>query len=215
MFLYLIDVISITMLEHALFIILSYGLLGAGIKYIDQAYDIGVFSKTKANFIAVPTAGLMAYLIIFDPPSTTIFLSILFIVAITKKIDNIAFYIGTAIILLLPIIFHDVMEIKWLPFGILIFSGILDEIGNDWADRRMKKKMVNYSNMKDSFIHQFGEKFFLRRFMMKIAILFLVIFSLFHYTYFFAFLLFDLMYLLVEQYSFSVKVYSISKSTMG
>ena len=198
---------------NELFILISYALLGAGIKYIDQAYDIDVFSKIKANFIAVPTAGLMAYLIIFDPPSTTIFFSILLIVAITKKIDNIAFYIGTGILLFLPIIFHDVLQIAWLPFGILIFSGILDEIGNDWADKRRKKKRFNNprNNMDNSTLKNFGENFFLHRFVMKIAVLVLTLFGLFQYIYFFAFILFDIMYILVEQYSFSIKRYSLTK----
>lgn len=205
-----------TMFEYELFIILSYALLGAGIKYIDQAYDIGTFNKKKANFVAVPVGILMAYLIILDSPSTTIFFSIFVIVALTKKIDNPAFYIGTGILLILPIIFYTVMEIKWLPFGILIFSGIIDEIGNDWADKRIKKKNLNnFSNMGNSLIHNIGEKFFLHRFVMKLAILLLVILSLFSWAYLLAFLLFDLMYLFVEQYSFNIKVYSISKPVMG
>ena len=82
------------MLEHALIIILSYGLLGAGMKYADQAYDLGVFSKTKANIFAIPGAALMAYLIISDPPSATIFFSIFVVVAVTRKIDNPAFYMA-------------------------------------------------------------------------------------------------------------------------
>jgi len=198
---------------NELFILISYALLGAGIKYIDQAYDIDVFSRDKANFIAVPTAGLMAYLIIFDPPSATIFFSILLIVAITKKIDNIAFYIGTGILLFLPLVFHDILQIAWLPFGILIFSGILDEIGNDWADKRRKKKRLNNprKNMDNSTLKNLGEKFFLHRFVMKIAVFVLTLFGLFQYIYLFAFLLFDIMYLLMEQYSFSIKRYSLTK----
>ena len=92
------------MLERALIIILSYGLLGAGIKYIDQAYDLGVFSKKKANLVAIPSGILMASLIISDPPSATIFFSIFVVVAVTRKIDNPAFYMGTGILLLLSLI---------------------------------------------------------------------------------------------------------------
>jgi len=202
------------MLEHALIIILSYAFIGGGLKYIDQAYDIGVFSKKKANILAIVLATLMAYLIISDPPSATIFFSIFVIVAVTRKIDNPAFYIGTGIILLLPIIFHDIMTIKWLPFGVLIFSGIIDEIGNDWADKRKKMKRLNNDNRKNpnnSTLKKFGEKFFLHRFAMKIGVLVLTIFGFFQYLYLFAFLFFDMMYLLVEQYSLSIKVYSISR----
>ena len=201
------------MLEHALIIILSYGLLGAGMKYADQAYDLGVFSKTKANIFAIPGAALMAYLIISDSSSATIFFSIFVVVAVTRKIDNPAFYVGTGILLLLPIIFHGIMKIEWIPFGILILSGIMDEIGNEWADKRKKmRRLSNYNrgNPYNSTLKKFGEKFFLHRSAMKIGVLVLTIFGFFQYLYFFAFLFFDMMYLLVEQYSLSIKVYSIS-----
>ena len=206
------------MLVHALIIILSYGLLGAGIKYIDQAYDLGVFNKKKADLVAIPSGILMACLIISDSPSAAIFFSIFVVVAVTRKIDNPAFYIGTGILLLLPIIFHDIMTIKWLPFGVLIFSGIIDEIGNDWADKRKKMKILNNDNRKNpnnSTLKKFGEKFFLHRFAMKISVLVLTIFGFFRYLYLFAFLFFDMMYLLVEQYSLSIKVYSISRPVVS
>ena len=86
----------------------------------------------------------MAYLIISDPPSATIFFSIFVVVAVTRKIDNPAFYMGTGILLLLPIIFHGIMKIEWIPFGILILSGIIDEIGNDWADKRKEMKRPSW-----------------------------------------------------------------------
>jgi len=46
----------------------------------------------------------MVSLIIFDPSSATIFFAMFIALAITRKIDNPAFYIGTGILLLLPII---------------------------------------------------------------------------------------------------------------
>ena len=206
------------MLEHALIIILSYGLLGAGIKYIDQAYDLGVFSKKKANLVAIPSGILMAYLIISDPPSATIFFSIFVVVAVTRKIDNPAFYMGTGILLLLPIIFHGIMKIEWIPFGILILSGIIDEIGNDWADKRKEMRRLSNDNRRNPYnstLKKFGEKFFLHRSAMKIGVLVLTIFGFFRYLYLFAFLFFDMMYLLVEQYSLSIKVYSISRPVVS
>ena len=206
------------MLERALIIILSYGLLGAGIKYADQAYDIGVFNKTKANIFAIPGAALMAYLIISDPPSATIFFSIFVVVAVTRKIDNPAFYMGTGILLLLPIIFHGIMKIEWIPFGILILSGIIDEIGNDWADKRKEMRRLSNDNRRNPYnstLKKFGEKFFLHRSAMKIGVLVLTIFGFFRYLYLFAFLFFDMMYLLVEQYSLSIKVYSISRPVVS
>ncbi|MBU4201692.1 MAG: hypothetical protein L6243_04255 [Candidatus Altiarchaeales archaeon] len=201
------------MLEDALLIILSYGLLGAGIKYIDQAYDIGVFDKGIANMIAIPSGILMAYLIIFDSTSAIIFLAIILALSITQKIDAPAFYIGTALVISIPVLFRDILQIEWAPFGILIFSGILDEIGNDWADKRLNKRLVNHKSMKNNngFLNKLGEKFFLNRFAMKLSILVLVVFSVFSWIYLAAFLFFDFMYIVVERYSFHIKIYSISR----
>ena len=201
------------MLEDALLIILSYGLLGAGIKYIDQAYDIGVFDKKTANLIAIPSGILMAYLIIFDSTSAIIFLAIILALSITQKIDAPAFYIGTGLAIAIPVLFHDTLQIAWAPFGILIFSGILDEIGNDWADKRLKKRLVNHRSMNNNngFLNKLGERFFLNRFAMKLSILVLVVFNVFSWIYLAAFLFFDFMYIVVERYSFHIKIYSISK----
>ncbi|HIE33812.1 MAG TPA: hypothetical protein EYP86_01570 [Candidatus Altiarchaeales archaeon] len=208
-----LDGIFIDPVVKSLLIFLSYAFLGGGMKYIDQAYDLEVFSKTRANILAVPLASLMALLIIMDPPSTTIFLSIFMIVAITKKIDNFAFYIGTGILIFLPILFHDILQIYWLPLGILVFSGILDEIGNDWADNRIKRGRLNNSrnHVNNKPIKKFVEKFFHHRFAMKIAVLILSIADFFGYLYLFAFILFDLSYLSVDLYSQRFRGYSLSK----
>jgi len=195
---------------HETFIILSYTLLGAGIKYIDQAYDLKVFDKKKANLLAPFLGGLMAYLIITDPNSTMIFFAIFLIVAITKKIDNPGFYAGTLVILLLPLIFSDTLHLEWFPFGILLFSGIVDELGNDWMDDKLKNTRHKKTNKK---IHNlFIEKFFLHRFTMKLTVLVLALANLMPILYFFAFILFDFGYFLVYEYSLILKkrAYSIS-----
>ncbi|MBN2014445.1 MAG: hypothetical protein JW778_04640 [Candidatus Altiarchaeota archaeon] len=212
------------MLLFDVFIILSYAFLGGGIKYADQAYDIGVFSTKKANVVAFLSAVLMAGLMVFDSSSTVIFFSILLIVALTKKIDNMAFYVGTGILLFLPFVAGffgvgdgNVLHLEWLPFGVLIFSGILDELGNDWADKRRKLKRLNNlrNGLDESIPKSFGEIFFLHRFTMKISLFFLTIAGVFHFLYFFAFLVFDFVYALVEWYSFSLKYYSLTKPALA
>lgn len=196
-----------------LVILLSYALLGAGIKYADQAYDIEVFNKKIATLLAIPGGALMAFLIIFDSTSAIIFMAMIFGLALTRKIDNIAFCIGTGLVVLFPIIFHDTLKIEWIPFSILIFAGIIDEIGNDWADRRVLKRLIKHTqeNENKKFSYKFWEKFFLNRFMMKIAIFLLALFNFFTWIYFIAFMAFDMTYLLVERYSFHLKKYSIKK----
>ncbi len=203
-------------------IILSYALLGAGIKYADQAYDIDVFNKKAAKFMAIPGGILMVTLILLDPSSATIFLAMVIGLALARKIDNIAFYVGTAILLLLPVIFNimpftingeSILQIRWLPFGILIVSCVLDELGNDWADKRIKKRLIRHTTEKndDKFTYNLGEKFFLNRFMMKVGIFILAFFGIFEWLYFFAFVAFDICYTLVDYYSTHAKKYSLTK----
>ena len=200
-------------MEHDLMIASSYLLLGAGIKYVDQAYDLCVFSKTKAKIVAAFCGILMGYLIISDLPSAMIFLAMVIALAITRKIDNTAFYIGIAFVLMLPIVFDGITKIQWIPFGILVISGIMDELGNDWADKRKNKRLVRALRRKDQkAVYDLAEKFFSHRFAMKLAVAGIVLFGFFDPVYFLAFLLFDLMYLLVDVYSTSIKVYSINRA---
>ncbi|MBN2251383.1 MAG: hypothetical protein JW724_04845 [Candidatus Altiarchaeota archaeon] len=205
------------MVDHQLFIASSYLFLGGGIKYIDQAYDLGVFSKTKAKIVAVLCGILMGYLIVTDSPSMGIFLAMVLALAITRKIDNMAFYIGTGLVILLPVFFNGFINILWLPFGVLTVSGVLDELGNDWADKRINRRLVEFTlgNGNGRMTYKFMEKFFFHRFSMKVAVMLLVFFSFMDLTYLLAFILFDLMYTLVEVYSFSIKVYTINKMPAG
>jgi len=50
--------------------------------------------------------------------------------------------------------------------------------------------------------------------MMKVGIFTLVLLNFFSWIYLIAFLFFDSMYFLVEQYSFRIKVYSISRQVV-
>ena len=75
----------------------GYGLLGGGIKYIDQAHDVGVYSKKVALVFALLCGALMSFLIATDTFSALILTSIVVGVTFTKKIDNYAFMLGTII----------------------------------------------------------------------------------------------------------------------
>ena len=66
-------------------------------------------------------------------------------------------------------------------------------------------------NNNNGLLNKVGEKFFLNRFAMKLSILCLVLFGFFSWIYLAAFLFFDFMYIMVERYSFHIKIYSISK----
>jgi hypothetical protein len=68
------------------FFLLSYSILGAGIKYIDSAFDEKIFNKKLAMILAPFLGGLWAYTMFINPFSATILLFILLIL-FKKKID--------------------------------------------------------------------------------------------------------------------------------
>jgi hypothetical protein len=197
------------MLSHDLVILGSYGFLGAGIKYIDQAYDRGIFSRTKAKITAVLCGLLMAYLVVTDPPSTAIFLGMITALLVTKKVDNTGFYLGIAIVAAVPLVFSNYVRISWIPIALFALTGILDEIGNDWADRRREKRAFGICANTDPQHYCFIEKFFSYRMAMKCAVFLLAASSVFPWIYFFAFLLFDLSYLWIDLYGEGIKIYRL------
>lgn len=170
-----------------LFLVASYAFLGAGIKYIDQAFDESLFSKKLAYLIAPLCGVLMGYWILVDTYSATIFLAIVVSLGATKKIDNIAFLIGTAFVIGVPI-YSGIIQIEWLPFAILAFASMADEYGNDLADKRK--------------LDGIARKFFLYRNSMKIVVAVLALVRILPLLYLIAFLCFDIAYSLMEHYSY-------------
>lgn len=201
-------------LSRDLLLILAYALLGGGMKYVDQAFDIDVFNKKFATFLSIPGGILMGILMVYNESSATIFLALVMAVALTRKVDNIAFQVGAVSLILVPIVFRDLIKIQWVPFGLLVLSGLFDEYGNDWADKKLKKRLAREANgktIKRTPANWIIEFFFMRRFTMKLMILLLVLTGFFQPIYFIAFLAFDTAYTIVEKISTSKKLYSLTK----
>jgi hypothetical protein len=177
----------------ALALIAGYAFIGFGIKYIDQVFDEHVFSRKLAMLLAVLTGLVMGYFIAVDHYSAVIFVAIVLSVAIFRKVDNIAFYIGVLLVLVVPIalaVYRNHFEFNWLALGILTLSGFADELGNDLADAEKMRGL--------------GRKFFLYRFTMKLGMLVLTAYGFFPPIYFVAFLAFDTAYGAVDWYSMKV-----------
>jgi hypothetical protein len=178
-----------------LFFLLSYPILGAGIKFIDAAYDEKTFSK-KTALVVAPFLGLLwAYSMIINPVSATILLAILFGVLIKNKIDNYAHLLGSATIVLFITIFIEQINLEVLPLIFLTAAAILDEVGNDVID-------YNKKNIKKTrFRHQLSRYFFGRRYVMKASILYLIIFGIVEVYFLLAIILFDEAYIITGIYS--------------
>lgn len=175
------------------FFLVAYSILGAGIKYIDDAFDKHIFNKNMAIAITPFLSILGVYAMIIDPISATILLAVLCGVLIKGKVNNIAFLIGY-ILVMLPVI---IIGIKFLiiPLVFLSASAVLDEIGNDYIDS--KKDKLNREKLSDKFLIYF----FGHRWIMKIAIIYLVILGVVPFFFFVAMALFDYAYVLMDNYN--------------
>ena len=184
-------------------LLIGYAILGAGIKYIDMAYDDNMFNKTTANIIALISAAIMGALIITDQTSAVIFMAIITAAILTGKTDNDTFKIcATGMILTyllsrMTLTGDDFITTEnAIALTTLIISGVLDEKGNDWYDRKRNAliKPIWITIQEEGII----EKFFKHRGLMKITVLWLCIIGYFNFIYFIAFILFDLAYDLVN-----------------
>jgi hypothetical protein len=175
------------------FFLLVYTLLGAGIKYIDAAYDEKTVSK-KAALVIAPVLGLLwAYAMLINLYSATILLAILLGVFLKRKIDNYAFLLGFFIILV--IIIPLGIELMLLPLVFLTTAAVLDELGNDFTDNNKKNRVSK------KFSFQLAVYFFGRRYLMKTALVYLVLLGVYPWYFLLALIFFDEAYLMMHLYS--------------
>jgi len=175
------------------FFLVSFLLLGAGLKYIDDAFDEKIFNKKLAMVLAPFLGVLWAYTMIIDQFSATILLAILLGVFVRGKIDNYAHLTGLVVIMLI-IIFAGV-NLLFLPLLFIATAAFLDEMGNDVIDKNRDYFDDN------NFLHKITLYFFDQRWLTKITVLYVVLIGLFPLYFFLAILLFDGAYLTVRLYT--------------
>ena len=171
-----------------LLVVLSFPLLGGLIKYGDQSYDSGRFSKRVSLALALPGGLLMGSLILWDRGSATIFIGMLVALLITAKSDNLAFKLGFAVAAIFAVMsfLNFPNNFDLLGVGLILLSAFADELGSDRADR---------SGSGSRFGRAMKERPF-----MKVAVLFLCAVGIINsFAYLFAFLAFDLAYSFVER----------------
>ncbi|NQE55071.1 hypothetical protein C5S29_15960 [ANME-1 cluster archaeon GoMg3.2] len=157
-------------------IILAFAIIGAGLKYIDDAFDEDTFSKKKAIVIAPIIVLIWICVSLFDSVSATILFAILFAVLFTGKIDNLIFKM-CSIALISILVLTQMLNFLWIPLVILILMGVADEKGNDYVDNHATHKLVEF--------------LFSYRFCMKMGLLSLCILTLLPWLYLLAFLAHD------------------------
>ncbi|RLF58743.1 MAG: hypothetical protein DRN25_04855, partial [Thermoplasmata archaeon] len=171
------------------FFLLSYSILGAGLKYIDVAFDEKTVNMKVALAISPFIGILWVYTMIINGASAAILSAIILGVLIRGKIDNPAHLLG-----LFTILFVILISGLKIPLLLLVFltaSAYMDEVGNDIIDR----KEIN-----SRFVGVFLKYFFGKRWLLKVAVLYLVLLGLFPMYLLVALIFFDESYLLVEEY---------------
>jgi hypothetical protein len=173
-------------------IILAFAIIGAGLKYIDDAFDEDTFNKKKAIVIAPIIVLIACILAIKDTASRTILFSILLSVLIGGKVDNLIFKVSSIAFLLLlslpSFYLYGTMDFFWMPLIIITITGIIDEKGNDYVDENRTNNQIHF--------------FFEHRFSMKIGMLTVCVFQFLGCFYLFAFLAFDGAYESIRIYGY-------------
>ena len=160
---------------------------------MDAAFDDGSVSKKLAIIIAPLLAVLGAYAMYVDAVSATILMAVVLGVLFTGKIDNLAHILATVVIF--PIIYFAGIEFLLVPLVVLVLSGMIDEFGNDFIDKRKDKLDMSRISSKVVLL------FFEQRWTLKITIMVIVFIGLFPWYFFVSMLLFDYAYLSVSYYS--------------
>lgn len=176
--------------NNLLFILSSYTMLGAGLKYIDAAFDDKTMSTRNAVMISPLIGALWIFTMIVDEPSGALLSSIILGVLLRGKIDNIAHSIGLFIIVFVAFLVG--LKINFLLLIFLTTCAYLDEIGNDIVDKLRKSK---------SFWYVFLRYFFGKRWLLKVGVLYLALIQVFPLYPLVALILFDEAYLLMDYYS--------------
>ena len=175
----------------------AFAFLGAGIKYIDSVFDEGVFDKRIALILTAICGILMGVLIASDPYAAAVLIAIVLGVALTQKIDNFAFLIGASLAIGIPVLVANVTTFYFLPIAVLVFGGILDEIGNNMVDAGRIRNRA-------------GQVFFHYRLTTEVLMGMLVILGQVPAPYWLALILFDLSYHIVGGHAEKVKLSQFS-----
>ncbi|MEM0466928.1 MAG: hypothetical protein QXX20_04955 [Candidatus Thermoplasmatota archaeon] len=173
------------------FFLAVYPVLGAGLKYIDNAFDEKIFSK-KVAYVLAPLLGVLwAVAMILDAASATILLAIVLGVLLKGKIDNWAHVVGMVVIF--AVLLVTGVQLLWIPLVVLTLGAIFDEVGNDFIDKKgyLASKKLGA---------RFAGFFFDQRWLTKVVIVVLSVFGLIPWYFFVAMVFFDYAYLGVRWY---------------
>lgn len=181
----------------AVFFIVSYFVMGAAVKFIDDAFDEKAYSRKIALILAPIVAIFWAYVMSLHPASALLLTAITVGVLVKGKIDNVAFVTAVLCIYVVYFFIGDwqfvLNPIYLVPLIAITIGGVIDEVGNDYVDRHNLHRKGGLKK----FVHVFFEY----RFVMKIFVLAFALWGTYSIMFFFAFFLWDIGYELIMHYS--------------
>jgi hypothetical protein len=161
-------------------LVLFSAFLGFAVKYIDEVFDEGHFSKTTAYLLAAIAIPLSAYLLITDFYYRQLLLAIILSVFLSRKVDNRIFQLFIVVPFGLGLAYHLLiapLTLDWVIVGTAAIAGLLDELGNNWVEQHPCNCFVS--------------SFFQHRWAMKLLVLGFGWVNLLPISYVVAFLVFD------------------------
>ena len=183
-------------------IVLIYAILGAGIKYVDDAFDEEIFDKRKA-IIAAPLLGLLwVFGMTFNPVSAAMLGAVFLAVAIKLKIDSLGHMLGALMIAVPAIVlfYFGFISFAFIPLVVLTIAGLFDEILRDFLRGNYVKSHLLY-------------RFLRGRYLVDIACFALALFGFIHWYWFLAFYIFGLAYNGLTRYGMNIKKSPLMKTT--
>ena len=174
------------------FFLVAFAILGAGLKYIDDAFDEKIFNKKIAYAVAPLLGALWAYTMFINAAAATILLAILLGVFLKGKIDNYAHFMGMVVVIAGAIVLG--VQLLIIPLIVLTLAALFDEVGNDFIDKR---QYIDGNNVLKKFVGYFFDQ----RWLTKVVILGLAFANVIPIYFFLAMLLFDGAYILMRGYS--------------
>ena len=150
------------MIESDIAFILLFAYIGGSLKYIDSAFDDGVFNRKLALILSVLTGFVFCLVIALNEYAAGIYLGIVISVILAGKIDNFAFSLITAMVLAGVILLgaEGLLYVNILTLAVIVLTSFIDEIGNDSADALKTSININKPAgvkgvLTDLYIHWF------------------------------------------------------------
>lgn len=161
-------------------LVLLSAFLGFAVKYIDEVFDEGHFSKSTAYLLGAIAIPISTYLLVTDFYLRQLLLAIFLSVFLSRKVDNRIFQLFFAALFAVGLAYHLAiapLTLNWVLVSAAAIAGLLDELGNNFVEQRQCNCFVS--------------SFFQHRWVLKLLVLWCGWANLLPISHVVAFLVFD------------------------